>query len=500
MENENEVIPMTTKELKDFKEATIAAARQEFLREKAAGTNPMASDIKVKTPEMEVDTIISAMAMVCPDNHRVAKDMKDAFMSLGKEMVNFITEEDANQIAKMKRFDIKTEKTKQYQTRNKDIAGVGTNITTFSDGGALIPQILAPKVIELLYNAEALKQAMPNIQQLVNGNLNYPKLISGSSAKYIGENESKTATSPKFVDVTMNVKIAGSEIPISNQSIRYGNGLIEQAVLSDGVKQISLLKDRTLLLTGTGTAKTPKSIFNHCIAAFKNDMSATPTALTVRNDIMKLKTQLEGVNIPFGRPALFMPPAVKTYIRGLMNETTYVTPAYVTDLMTKNELFDVPVITTNQIIDDGYLVTCASASCTAGAVYKDSTNSTQFTVVKTISSKTAFRMINTVTGGIAPAGTTLTKVSGTGDASITTSAYTKTATIMMVDMNMVELGEGMPLRIQFVEFGNYYDSGLGRLVDGHENDKSVFYLQSEHDLILAHPEAVAAITNCTWGF
>ena len=77
----------------------------------------------------------------------------------------------------------------------------------------------------------------------------------------MAENETKTATSPKFVDVSMTVKVVGSEIPISNQSIRYGNGLIEQAVLADGVKQIALLKDRTLLLTGTGTSKTPKSIF-----------------------------------------------------------------------------------------------------------------------------------------------------------------------------------------------------------------------------------------------
>ena len=83
----------------------------------------------------------------------------------------------------------------------------------------------------------------------------------------------------------------------------------------------------------------------------------------------------------------------------------------------------------SRTITPNYTFTVTSANATAGTVYS-TTNGAQFTVLSTIAAGTVL-MASSSSVGI-PFGTTLTKVSGSGDASITFSAAVHNGTQSVV--------------------------------------------------------------------
>lgn len=95
---------------------------------------------------------------------------------------------------------------------------------------------------------------------------------------------------------------------------------------------------------------------------------------------------------------------------------------------------------TNDLVAQ-YNITCLAANATQGAVYED-TNGTFFTIVNTIVAATAL-LANS--GASAPAGTTLTKVSGTGDATITFSvAKTSMTVVPSADVSIAATQNAIP--------------------------------------------------------
>jgi len=107
-----------------------------------------------------------------------------------------------------------------------------------TEGGFLVPEILASEMIQLLYNELSVYQLGARRIPMPNGNMTIPRMDTGASVGYIGENKKLVATNQVFGDVRLSSKKLGATVPISNDLIRSSSlaadtfirGLIEYRV------------------------------------------------------------------------------------------------------------------------------------------------------------------------------------------------------------------------------------------------------------------------------
>lgn len=332
--------------------------------------------VTVKDPENKLSIILTAMgkAFVDDDKSERIDTFKDALVWAHAEPSMIMSDKEIAHVQSTK----------------------SVSISTFQLGGALIEQAYAPEIVKLLYNAAIFRQAKPNIRALVNGNLTFAKRVSGTAGTYLGETSVASLSAPTYSQFKLNAKKLRVQVPISNDSIRYGAGRIESDVQNDIMSSFAVQEDQTILVTGTGTSYTPASIVNSASFGTTNTMTASPTALTRATDITKLVKQLLKYNIPQQRYAWFLTPQVHFDLQNQYNTNMFLMN-YSQELLNKGTLYGYPVFLTNSLNDGS-----------------DLTNS------------------KTVT----------------------------TSKVMLVDMGSCELGIGEEMTIRFELNGNYTSGGV----------------------------------------
>lgn len=123
--------------------------------------------------------------------------------------------------------------------------------TVPSDGGYLVPEVYASEIIELLYPATVIFSLGARRLGMSNGNMNIPKIRSGSRAKFVGENRKIPSTAPGFGNVKLSAKKLTAIIPMSNDLLRSTNFDNDVIVGQDITKQMALGVDYGALM-GTG--------------------------------------------------------------------------------------------------------------------------------------------------------------------------------------------------------------------------------------------------------
>lgn len=134
--------------------------------------------------------------------------------------------------------------------------------TVPSDGGYLVPEVYANEVIELLYPTTVIYALGARRLGMANGNLNIPKLKTGSRALFNGENRKIPKTAPKFGNLKLSAKKLTALIPMSNDLLRSTNFDNDVIVGQDITKQMALGVDWGALL-GTGGEFQPLGIINN---------------------------------------------------------------------------------------------------------------------------------------------------------------------------------------------------------------------------------------------
>lgn len=147
------------------------------------------------------------------------------------------------------------------------------SVTSPSDGGYLVPEIYANEIIELLYPATVIYSLGARRLGMANGNLNIPKLKTGSRALFVGENRAIPKTAPKFGNLKLSAKKLTALIPMSNDLLRSTNFDNDVIVGQDITKQMALGVDWGALM-GTGGEFQPLGITMN-----KNVQSIKATAL-----------------------------------------------------------------------------------------------------------------------------------------------------------------------------------------------------------------------------
>lgn len=134
-------------------------------------------------------------------------------------------------------------------------------VSVTGDGGFLVPEAYAAEIIPLLYAETAVIRLGARRLPMPNGNLNFPKLISGTDAEYIGENRAKNAKNPKYANIKLSAKKLRAKVVVSNDILRSSAYEADMSIRDDMVMQMALKMDFTAMF-GAGTQFSPRGISN----------------------------------------------------------------------------------------------------------------------------------------------------------------------------------------------------------------------------------------------
>lgn len=217
--------------------------------------------------------------------------------------------------------------------------------TTFTEGGALVPEEVAADIIPLLRPASVIYSLGPVVQTMPTGVYSMPKLAGGASADYIGENTNAPATQPVTGAVRMTAKKLAAVIPISNDWSRRTSSSSDGVVRDDLVAAVSQRGDLAMI-RGLGSQYSPKGLRYWAQAANVIAANGTVNLANVTVDIGKLVLALANANVRMLRPGWMMAPRTWVYLMTLRDANGNF--AFREELM-QGRLWGWPFKTTTQI-------------------------------------------------------------------------------------------------------------------------------------------------------
>jgi len=222
--------------------------------------------------------------------------------------------------------------------------------TVPSDGGYLVPEVYANEIIELLYPATVIYALGARRLGMTNGNMNIPKIKTGSRAMFTGENRAIPKSAPKFGNLKLSAKKLTALIPMSNDLLRSTNFDNDVIVGQDVTKQMALGVDYGALL-GTGGEFQPlgilrnKSVLNIDVSKLGVEYASANGKLTAMfpnflvASVLKNNVLADGLGFAFNT-------SVEQYFKSMRDQ---VGGFIFAEEMSKGSLVGYPYKTTNQL-------------------------------------------------------------------------------------------------------------------------------------------------------
>lgn len=185
--------------------------------------------------------------------------------------------------------------------------------TNMADGGALIDPAFSSEIIEALRPMSVVRAAGPRMVPL-NGTLFQSFIDLGSTAYYVGENQTATRSQPKFGMHQMQERKLVNLVVLSNEMLRQGGQYVESAIMQDMIRGIAVREDAAFLL-GDGTQFSPRGIAKW--AKYTRDANTTVNLVNVTADGAYLPASIEAGNVAITRGQYFMSPRSRWYLRTL---------------------------------------------------------------------------------------------------------------------------------------------------------------------------------------
>lgn len=140
------------------------------------------------------------------------------------------------------------------------------NIDT--SGGTLIPAPAQGELIELLRNKAALMAAGARVIPMpAQGSTSLPKQTGASTAYWVGENTTITASDLTTGNLLLRAKKLAGLMAIPNELFRYSSPAADAVCREDLVQVLQLAMDLAGL-SGAGSATSPKGIFNYSVNSY----------------------------------------------------------------------------------------------------------------------------------------------------------------------------------------------------------------------------------------
>lgn len=185
-------------------------------------------------------------------------------------------------------------------------------------GGFLVPEQFSQDLIGLLYPVSVVRRLGATVIPMPVGTLRVPKLTSGATGYYIGENANITPSQLATGQVTLTFKKLAALTPISNDLLRYSSPGANAVVRDDMVRAIAQAEN-TAFLRGTGAASNPRGLRYQVAAAHV----LTPTlAVSLANTVIDLGRMMQLLmddDIPMTRCAWIFAPRTWRYLATIQN-------------------------------------------------------------------------------------------------------------------------------------------------------------------------------------
>ena len=136
------------------------------------------------------------------------------------------------------------------------------SVTSPTGGGYLIPQIYMDEVIERLYPKTVVFELGARRVPMPNGNLNIPKMTSGTRATWGGEARRIAKTQPTFGNVKLSAKRLEAIVPQTRELLMSTNYSADALFASDLTRRMQLGMDFGAMF-GTGGEFQPLGIANN---------------------------------------------------------------------------------------------------------------------------------------------------------------------------------------------------------------------------------------------
>lgn len=178
--------------------------------------------------------------------------------------------------------------------------------TSFSAGGAFIPEnFVGREFIERLTAKARVRQAGARSIPLVNGSATIPRMVTGATGSWIGqEGDNVTKSEQTFGQEKLVEKKYMVLVPVSND-LRRNSSLETERIVADDMVTVAANDEDTAFLKGTGLAGQPKGMYYWVGSSYRSNSGGTTLAL-VRTDIRTAKNSLDTNNVPNVRRAWFM--------------------------------------------------------------------------------------------------------------------------------------------------------------------------------------------------
>jgi HK97 family phage major capsid protein len=185
-------------------------------------------------------------------------------------------------------------------------------------GGFLVPTEFSNEVIELLRSRSVVRSLGARTVQMPTGTLKYPKIASGASASYVGENVNISKSEETFGQLTLTFKKLAVLTPISNDLLRYSSPSADSIVRDDLVGAMATKED-TSFIRGAGTDATPKGLLNWCVADQKIAANGTVNLANITDDLGQLVVKLKQADVPMVTPGWIMAPRTEQKLATIQN-------------------------------------------------------------------------------------------------------------------------------------------------------------------------------------
>lgn len=185
--------------------------------------------------------------------------------------------------------------------------------STAGPGGILVAPQYSSELIDLLTPRAVVRSFRPLTMPMDSGIMHVPRMTTGSTSSYIGENSQPAASQQAFDNVVLQAKKLGTLVPMSNDLLRRGGPMVQTIVRNDILRSQALKEDVTFLRS-SGTQFTPKGLYYWAPAANKITANGTVNLANVTADLGALVLVLEEANVAFSNPGFVMAPRTKQYL------------------------------------------------------------------------------------------------------------------------------------------------------------------------------------------
>ena len=173
-------------------------------------------------------------------------------------------------------------------------------------------------MIELLRASGVVRSLNPLTIPMATGTVKVPRISSGVTASYVGENTNITKSEVATGQLTLTFKKLVTLVPVSNDLIRYSSPGADMLVRNDTVQAMRVRED-SAFIRDNGTDSTPKGIRHWAHASHILTQTATVNVQNVFTDLGRLVQKLLEANIPMISPAWMMAPRTEIFLKTLLN-------------------------------------------------------------------------------------------------------------------------------------------------------------------------------------